>query len=333
MCKKQVFLFNILRQTRIFWELFLQTNRVDLSSLGDWEDRDGKLNFLAPGNGCRPSGNSRPRASWRNPSPWVNKIKQWKFSQTFTNNMTIPTGGHDTRNLQKQISKSKFKVRIWNVEAQNCWIEMMTLRLCHYCVTSEDGHHDDVSPGKTMMTMMVITMCTHCAAPCDASWAQVSWLGFFFIARPPYLTSMGLDDDPIHKDLHADEGRGDGMVWWWIAELCKKKHWIYIWTDYQSFDLIEALAKLWCVSQWRQNGTTMSWGTSTSPHTHSCAPHMCTAIVHKKSKLWHEGPRILIHCSTHTQIQLPGLHIYPILVILLGTCAQQVSHNSHLHSY
>ena len=34
------------------------------------------------------------------------------FSQTFTNNVTIPKGGHDTRNLQKQISKSKFKVRI-----------------------------------------------------------------------------------------------------------------------------------------------------------------------------------------------------------------------------
>ena len=36
-----------------------------------------------------------------------------------------------------------------------------------------------------------------------------------FIARPPYLSSMGLDDDPIHKDLHADEDMGDGMV-------CKK---------------------------------------------------------------------------------------------------------------
>ena len=97
-----------------------------------------------------------------------------------------------------------------------------------------------------------------------------------FIARPPYLSSMGLDDDPIHKDLRADEDMGDGMV-------CKKNI-EHIWTDYQSFDLIEAVAKPWCVSQqWRQNGTTMSWGTS--PHTHSCAPHMCTAIVHKKSKL------------------------------------------------
>ena len=74
--------------------------------------------------------------------------------------MTIPTGGHDTRNLQKQISKSKFKVRICNVEAKNCGIEMMTLRLWHYCVSSEDEHPDDVSLGKTMMTMMVITMCT-----------------------------------------------------------------------------------------------------------------------------------------------------------------------------
>ena len=31
-----------------------------------------------------------------------------------------------------------------------------------------------------------------------------------FIARLPYLSSMGLDDDPIHKDLHADEDMGDG---------------------------------------------------------------------------------------------------------------------------
>ena len=52
--------------------------------------------------------------------------------------MTIPTGGHDTRNLQKQISKSKFKVRLWNIEAQNCGIEMMALRLKHYCVSSDD---------------------------------------------------------------------------------------------------------------------------------------------------------------------------------------------------
>ena len=35
-----------------------------------------------------------------------------------------------------------------------------------------------------------------------------------FIARPPYLSSMGLDDDPIHKDLYADEDTGDGVVWW-----------------------------------------------------------------------------------------------------------------------
>ena len=41
---------------------------------------------------------------------------------------------------------------------------MMTLRLWHYCVSSEDEHPDDVSLGKTMMTMMVtrmtiLTMC------------------------------------------------------------------------------------------------------------------------------------------------------------------------------
>ena len=41
---------------------------------------------------------------------------------------------------------------------------MMTLRLWHYCVSSEDEHPDDVSLGKTMMTkMMVITMCTVCS--------------------------------------------------------------------------------------------------------------------------------------------------------------------------
>ena len=58
---------------------------------------------------------------------------------------------------------------------------------------------------------------------------------------------MGLDDDPIHKDLHADEDMGDGVVWWLTAVFCAKKNIEHIWTDYQSFDLIEAVAKPWCV--------------------------------------------------------------------------------------
>ena len=190
-----------------------------------------------------------------------------------------------------------------------------------------------------------------------------------FITRPPYLSSMGLDDDPIHKDLHADEDMGDGVVCWWSAVFLQKKHWTYldrlsiIWSDWSCG---KALV---CVSQWRQNGTTMSWGTS--PHTHSCAPHMCTAIVHKKSKLWHEGPRILIvllilkfnyqvfifsqylllcsahapnkshrtHTRTHSKPQRPPslmalvvLHIYDITSYPLLSSAH-VHNKSHIHTH
>ena len=59
---------------------------------------------------------------------------------------------------------------------------------------------------------------------------------------------MGLDDDPIHKDLHADEDMGDGGgVLVNCSVLRTKKNIEHIWTDYQSFDLIEAVAKPWCV--------------------------------------------------------------------------------------
>ena len=188
--------------------------------------------------------------------------------------------------------------------------------------------------------MNILTMCplvrrwwrrwsSQCA-PCSPLWCKLGssfMTRISFIARPPYLSSMGLDDDPIHKDLRADEDMGDGVVWWWIAVFCAKKHWTYldrlsiIWSDWSCGKALvcEPVAPEWDNNVLGDlNLTSYPFLCSTHVHCH-CAQEVQT-LTRGASHT---------HTHTHTQIQLPGLHSHPIPVIVLGTCTQQIPHYSY----